>query len=116
MKSSEEVGDGGSSKVYKGSLEGKLVAVKELRAYAPRHASKLIAAYDELFNLDNYNVVKVLGLCPNASHIVLEYCEKVIEGVPFRTLADLLLHYDTSLDENLRIFAIVDVANGTAFA
>jgi len=48
MKSSEEVGDGGSSEVYKGSLEGKLVAVKELRAYAPRHASKLIAAYDEL--------------------------------------------------------------------
>ena len=34
--------------VYKGSLEGKLVAVKELKAYAPRHASKLIASYDEL--------------------------------------------------------------------
>jgi len=65
------VGDGGSSKVYK---EGKQVAVKELRAYAPRHASKLIAAYDELFDLDHCNVVKVLGICPNAGHIVLEYC------------------------------------------
>jgi len=60
------------------------------------------------FDLDHCNVVKVLGIC---LHIVLEYCEKVIEGTEFRTLADLLIRYGTTLPENLRIFVIVDVAN-----
>ena len=36
-KSSDEVGDGGSSQVYKGSLEGKIVAVKQLKLYSPQH-------------------------------------------------------------------------------
>ena len=70
-ESDEEVGDGGSSRVYKGYLEGKLIAVKQLKLYAPRHASMLIAAYDEIFNLNHCNVEKVLGICPKVGQIVL---------------------------------------------
>ena len=48
-KSDEEARDGGSSRVYEGYLECKLIAVTQLKLYAPRHASMLIAAYDEIF-------------------------------------------------------------------
>jgi len=52
-ESDEEVEDGGSSRVCKGYLEGKLIAVKQLKLYAPRHTSMLIAAYDKTFNLNH---------------------------------------------------------------
>ena len=92
-KSSDEVGDGGSSRVYKGSLEGKIVAVKQLKLYSPRHASTLIAAYDGTFDLAHNNIVKILGICPKQGQIVLEYCEKCVDGMTIRTLADLQLHF-----------------------
>ena len=63
-------GDGGLSPVYKGSLEGKIVAAKQLKFYSPLHASTLIAAYDGTFDLTHYNIVKVLGICPKQRQIV----------------------------------------------
>ena len=40
---------------------------------------------------------------------------KLIEDIPFRTLADLLLDYDTSLAVYHRISAVFDVANGVQY-
>lgn len=114
-KSSDEVGDGGSSWVYKGSLEGKIVAVKQLKFYAPHHASTLIEAYDGIFNLAHSNVVKVLGICPKQGQIVLKYCEKCVDGMTIRILADLQIQFGSTLPEDLRISAIIDVADGIQY-
>ena len=114
-KSSDEVGDGGSSRVYKGSLEGKIVAVKQLKLYSPRYASTLIAAYDGTFDLAHNNIVKVLGICPKQGQIVLEYCEKCVDGMTIRTLTDLQLHFGSTLPEDLRVSAIIDVADGLQY-
>ena len=118
-KTNEEVGDGGSSRVYKGYVEGKIVAVKELKLYSPRHASSLIAAYDGIFDLAHCNVVKVLGICPNVGQIILEYCEKLIDGVVVHTLADLLLnfgnHYQKWLNAHSLLNFLLEVKNPAIF-
>ena len=85
VKTSDEVGDGGSSRVYKGFLGENMVAVKQLKFYSSRFASSVIAAYEGLFELSHSNVVKVLGICPKEGYIIMEYCEKVVNGITVRT-------------------------------
>ena len=106
------MGDGGSSRVYKGFIGEKKVAVKQLKFYSPRFTSSLMAAYEGLFELSHGNVVQVLGICPKEGHIIMEYCEKNIDGIIVRTLADMQLQFGTSLPIDLRITAIADVADG----
>jgi len=115
IKTLDELGDGGSSRVYKGFLAEKVVAVKKLKFYSVRFASSLIAAYEGLFELSHPNVTKVLGICPKEGYIVMECCEKVVNGVTVRTLADLIRHFGTSLPIDLRITAIADIADGVHY-
>jgi len=70
------VGDGASSREYKGSFNSDTVAIKQLKCYSPRLSSALIKAYGPLFYLNHVNVVKVYGICPKAGQIIMEYCEK----------------------------------------
>lgn len=86
------MGDGATSRVYKGTLDGNTVAVKHLKHYSPaRLSSVLIKCYQPIFHLENANLVKILGICPKAGQIVMEYCEKVIEGCTIHTLNDILV-------------------------
>jgi len=66
---------GATSSVYFGDMDGKQVAVKQLKCYSLRLEPVLVKTY-ESFNLQHENVVKVFGMCPQAGQIVLEYCEK----------------------------------------
>ena len=113
--SQKEVGDGVKSRVYIGNLHCMTVAVKQLKCYSPRLASCLIKAYDCVFHLKHDNLVQVFGICPKAGHIVMEYCEKVIDGQTLRTLGDLLLYYGNDLPSLLRIAALSDVAEGLEY-
>ena len=71
-----EIGDRATSRVYIGEINGEQVAEKQLKYYSPRLAPSLVKSYELLFNLHHANIVKVLGICPKARLIILEYCEK----------------------------------------
>ena len=88
-----------------------MVAVKQIKLYSPRYATTLIAAHESLFELSHTNIVQVLGICPKQGQIILEYCEKNIVDTVVRTLADMQLQFGNSLPEDLRVTAIVDVAD-----
>ena len=91
-----EIGDGATSRVYLGSINGKRVAVKLLKNYSVRFASVLVKTYEPLLKLQHKNVVKLLGICPQAGQIILEYCEKRFGGSLLYTLIDLLRHLGNS--------------------
>ena len=109
------MGDGATSHVYMGSLDGITVAVKQLKCYSPRLATALIHAYDQLFNLKHDNVVQVLGICPMSGQIIMEYCHRVLDNCTLQTLGDLLLHYGSHLPDELRIMALSDVAESLQY-
>ena len=113
--SQSEVGDGATSRVYMGNLDGNTVAVKQLKCYSPRLAPALIQAYDQLFKLKHDNIVQILGICPSSGQIIMEYCHRVLDNCTVRTLGDLLLHYGSHLPDELRIMALSDVAEGLQY-
>jgi len=43
--STTELGYGATSRVYLGEMDGKMVAVKKLRAHLPHHSRALVDAY-----------------------------------------------------------------------
>ena len=88
--SSTELGDGATSRVYLGEMNGKKVAVKKLKAYSSQYAPALINAYENSFHLQHPKVVKTLGLCPNTGSIILELCEKMLGGQTLHTLVDMM--------------------------
>ena len=90
--SQHEVGDGATSRVYVGTLDGVTVAVKQLKLHTPRLASALIQAYEQLFKLKHDNIVQVFGICPTNGYIVMEYCHTILHNHIPRTLGDLLTH------------------------
>ena len=115
VKTTDEVGDGDSSRVYKGYIDGRMVPVKQIKLYSPRHVATLIAVHESLFELSHTNIVQVLGICPKQGQIILEYCEKNIDGTVVRTLADMQLQSGGSLPEDLRVTAIADFADGVQY-
>ena len=113
--SQSEVGDGATSRVYMGKLDGVTIAVKQLKCYSPRLAPALIQAYDQLFKLKHDNNVQVYGICPSSGQIIMEYCHRVLDNCTLRTLGDLLLHYGSHLPDELKIMALSDVAEGLQY-
>ena len=93
-------------------MNGEQVAVKQLKCYSPRLAPSLIRSYELLFNLQHTNIVRVLGLCPQAGFIVLEYCEKRLGQFVLHTLSDLFLHLGNTLPQELQLNALADIAEG----
>ena len=109
------MGDGATSRVYKGILDGDTVAVKHLKHSPVRLSSALIKCYEPMFHLDNPNLVKILGICPKAGQIVMEYCKKVIEGCTIHTLNDILVQLGNRIPVELRLLALCDVADSLSY-
>ena len=108
VKKFNEIGDGATSKVFTGDMNGERVAVKQLKSYSPRLAPTFVKAYEPLFNLRHDNIVRVLGLCPQEGSVVLEYCEKRLGKFVLHTLADVLLHLGKELPLELQLNALAD--------
>ena len=47
--STTELGDGATSRVYLGEMDGKAVAVKKLKMFLPQYAPSLVKAYEKSF-------------------------------------------------------------------
>ena len=114
-KSSTELGDGASSRVYLGSWNGAMVAVKELKMYVPRLALTFVKAYESLFNLSHPNIAQVLGICPQTGLIILEYCSKSVNDCIVTTLAGLLLQLGNGIPMQLKILALTDTVAGVQY-
>ena len=91
-KSSTELGDGTSSRVFLGTWNDTLVvAIKQLKMYVPGLVPSFVKAYEPLFNLSHPNIAQVLGIRSQTGLIVLEYCSKSVNGLTVTALAGLLL-------------------------
>ena len=88
---SDELGDGASSRVFLGEMNGKRVAIKHLRGYAPQHPATLVKVYEQFFHLDHPKVVVIHGVCPKSGFVILELCEKNIGDQTIHTLQDLMI-------------------------
>ena len=78
--STTELGDGATSRVYLGEMDGKMVAVKKFKVYLSHHASLLVNAYTNAFHVHHPKVCTTLGLCPNSEWVILELCQKTLGG------------------------------------
>ena len=104
--------------VYLGDIDGKKVAVKQLKYYSARLARVLVKVYQPLLNLQHKNVVKLLGICPQAGQIVLEYCEKRFGDLILHTLGNeemILLHLGNDFPQELQLNALADIAEGLCY-
>ena len=72
----------------------------------------MVKTYEPLLKLQHENVVKLLGCCPQAGQIILEYCEKRLGELLLHTLADLLRHLGDSFPQELQLNALADIAEG----
>jgi len=111
-----EIGDGASSRVYLGELNGTQIAVKQLKCYSTYLAPSLVKCYEKLFALNHDNVVRVLGICPQAGQVALEYCEKRVDGCgTLHSLSELLVHLGSGFSQELKLNALADVAEGLLY-
>ena len=54
VRSQVELGDGASSRVYIGMLNGMQIAVKQLKSYSPRFAApSIVKRYEKLYTLNH---------------------------------------------------------------
>ena len=53
--------------------------------------------------------------CPKAGQIVMEYCEKIVDGFTIRTLGDMQVHLGSDMPIELRLLALSDVAEGLEY-
>ena len=111
----DELGDGASSRVFVGEMNGKRVAVKRLKGYAPQHATALVQVYEQFFHLDHPKVVAIYGVCPKSGFVILELCEKIIGDQTIHTLQDLMHMYGSELPLDVRVAALADIAEGIEY-
>lgn len=51
-------------------------------------------------------------MCPDAGQVILEYCEKHVDGLgTFHTLSDLLLHFGSDFPLELKLNTLADVTD-----
>jgi len=111
-----ELGDGGSSRVYVGKLNDTQIAVKQLKCYSVCLAPCLVKCYERLFTLHHDNVVRVLGVCPQAGQVALEYCEKQVDGGgTLHSLSELLMHLGSDFSFELKLNALADITEGLMY-
>ena len=73
------MGDGASSRLYLGTMDSKMVAVKKLEGYSCNQGATFVKAYEKFVSIPHHpKIATMFGLCPNTSCIVLELCEKQI--------------------------------------
>ena len=113
--SSTELGDGASSRVYLGTMDGKKVAVKKLKCYSCNQGAAFVKAYEKFVSIPrNPKIATMFGLCPNTGCIVLELCEKKIGDHKMHTLEHLMSMYD-EIPMDLKMLAMTDIIEGTQF-
>jgi len=114
--SETELGDGATSRVYLGEMDGKMVAVKKLKLYMPKQAPLLINAYEKSFFMHHPKVVQTLGVCPESGWIILELCQMKLSGKCMHTLLDVIAAYsEEDFPMELRIAALADVIEGIEY-
>ena len=114
--SSTELGDGASSRVYLGTMDGKKVAVKKLKGYSYNQGAAFVKAYEKFVSIPQHpKIATMFGLCPNTGCIVLELCEKHIGDHKIHTLEDLMSIYGDEIPMDLKILAMTDIIEGTLF-
>ena len=109
---SNELGDGASSRVYLIEIKGKPVAVKRLKAYSPHNTAMLVKVYEQFFHLHHPKVISVLGICPKSGFVVLELCEKIIGD---HIIENLMHLYGNELPLDVKIAALSDIAEGIEY-
>jgi serine/threonine protein kinase len=68
------IGRGGASQVYKGQTkDGKLVAVKCLNQGGHQAEEEILTDIQITCSLSHVNIVKLLGYCTDAPHMILVY-------------------------------------------
>ena len=112
---SDELRDGASSRVFLGEMNGKRVAIKHLRGYAPQHAATLVKVYEQFFHLDHPKVVAIHGVCSKSGFVILELCEKIIGDQTIHTLQDLMNMYQNELPLDVKVAALADIAEGIQY-
>ena len=111
-----ELGDGASSRVYAGELNDIQIAIKQLKCYSAYLAPSLVKRYERLFTLHHDNVVRVLGMCPWAGQVALEYCEKQVDGGGnLHSVGELLLHLGSDFSFELKLNALANIAEGLMY-
>ena len=114
--SSTELGDGASSRVYLGTMDGKKVAIKKLKCYSCSQGAAFVKAYEKFVSIPHHpKIATMFGLCPNTGCIALELCEKQIGGHKMHTLEDLMSMYGDQIPIDLKILAMTDIIEGTQF-
>ena len=96
-------------------FNGDTMAVKQLKCYSPQLSSALIKSYECLFHLEYTNIVKIYRICPKAGQVVMEYCEKIVDGFTIHTLNDMQVHLGSDMPLELRLLAFSNVAEGLEY-
>ena len=73
-----ELGYGAISRLYLGEMDGKMVAVKKLRAHLSHCLCILVDAYTYVFHACHPKICATLGLCPNSGLVILVLCQKIL--------------------------------------
>jgi len=114
--SSTELGDGASSRVYLGTMDGNRVAIKKLKGYSCAQGAAFVKAYENFLSMPHFpKVATMFGLCPNSGYVVLEFCEIQIGDHRIHTLENLMTMYGDELPIDLKLLAMTDVIEGIEF-
>jgi len=107
------IGEGGFGKVYKGKINGQMVAVKQLAQDGVQGRNEFLVEVLMLTVLNHPNLVSLVGFCAQGDERLLVY-----EYMPFGSLENHL--FDVPLDKkpldwNTRVRIAVGVAEGLSY-
>ncbi|TVU48498.1 hypothetical protein EJB05_08136 [Eragrostis curvula] len=107
------IGEGGFGKVYKGKINGQMVAVKQLAQDGVQGSNEFLVEVLMLTMLNHKNLVSLVGFCAQGDERLLVY-----EYMPFGSLEGHLFDVPVGkqpLDWNTRVRIAVGVAEGLSY-
>ncbi|CAL4920582.1 unnamed protein product [Urochloa decumbens] len=107
------IGEGGFGKVYKGKINGQMVAVKQLAQDGVQGRNEFLVEVLMLTVLNHPNLVSLVGFCAQGDERLLVY-----EYMPFGSLESHLFDVPLGkkpLDWNTRVRIAVGVAEGLSY-
>ncbi|CAD6201793.1 unnamed protein product [Miscanthus lutarioriparius] len=107
------IGEGGFGKVYKGKINGQMVAVKQLARDGVQGRNEFLVEVLMLTVLNHRNLVSLVGFCAQGDERLLVY-----EYMPFGSLESHLFDVPLGkkpLDWNTRVRIVVGVAEGLSY-
>ncbi|KAJ4797553.1 cysteine-rich RECEPTOR-like kinase [Rhynchospora pubera] len=103
------LGGGGSGDVYKGKLNGEIVAIKKLKGNFVEGMVNLTNEVSMLHSLEHANLVKLLGFCSETGHYLLVY-EFIQNGDLYSHLEDI--NKREEMTWCIRFYIIYGIARG----